>query len=184
MNAIEYSPLQDQFAVGKDLVTVFIYRQKDEDWTLHLFNVDGASKMWASSFQNDASAFDYFKELSSAGEIEFNTDLKKLKQDLNGFNSLLLQPQYAWYRDLKTKSLYTLCKFDLLKKYAGLWPAQNMMGHKVTGYLYKGDAPKWPHAPRGLPSAPSNIEMEFTVLPKHIDFYVVNDLGLRDSSYW
>jgi hypothetical protein len=184
MQGYEYSPLQDVFLVGDEQIQVHIYRNGNEDWTLHLFNSNGASKMWANAFSDDISALEHFKEASSNGSIEFTTDLQKMKQGLSGFNNLLLQPQYAWYRDLKTKTLYTLCKFDLLQKYAGLWPAQNLMGHKVTGYLYKGDAPQWPHLPKGLPSSPKNIEMEFTVLPKHIDFYVVNDLGLRDSSYW
>mgnify|MGYP000028178398 CR=1 FL=1 len=185
MGTYEYSPLQRVSCVGEDQVQVYIYRQPNECWFLHLVNAHGASRVLDKRFDRDDEALKYFDTLSdSTDEPLFPADPANIAQGMVGFNVSLLSPQYAWYRDMKSRSLFTLCKFDLVHKYTGLWPAQNLQGHKITGYLYNGESPAWPHPPQGLPGAPENIEMEFTILPKHIDFYVETERGLRDSSYW
>jgi hypothetical protein len=58
---------------------------------------------------------------------------------------------------------------------------QSMVGHLVTGYLYKDEAPAWPHPVKGIPGAPSNIVMEFTVPVRHIETYVEHELGLKKA---
>lgn len=181
----EYSPLQRISCIGNDQIQVYIYRQPHESWCLHLVNAHGASRMLEQRFERDDEALDYFDALrDSANEPLFPADPVNIVEGMEGVNVSLLSPQYSWYRDMKSRALFTLCKFDLVHKYTGLWPAQNLRGHKITGYLYSGDSPAWPHPPQGLPGAPENIEMEFTILPKHIDFYVETERGLRDSSYW
>ena len=185
MSNYEHSSLQKVSYVGDDLVQVYIYRQPNEHWRLHLVNAHGSSRILDKNFERDDEALSYFDSLSeTSGEELFPADPINLALEMKGVNVSLLSPQYAWYRDVKSRALFTLCKFDLVHKYAGLWPAQNLQGHKITGYLYSGDSPAWPHPPKGLPGAPENIEVEFTILPKHIDFYVETERGLRNSSYW
>jgi hypothetical protein len=185
MTNVEYSSLQRVFTVGEDQIQVYIYRQQNDSWRLHLVNAHGASLVCDKHFSNDEEALMHFEDSVDREEgFYFPSDPENIIKEFCGINVSLLEPQYKWYRDIKSKSLYTLCKFDMLHKYVGLWPAQSLLGHKITGYLYRGDAPKWPHAPKGLSGSPDNIEVEFTVLPKHIDFYIENERNLRDSSYW
>ena len=185
MSNYEYSPLQRVTRLGEAQIQVYIYRQPNESWCLHLVNAHGASRVIERRFRHDGDALAHFEELQSERmEKLFPGDPINIFKGMDGVNVSLLSPQYGWYRDMKTQALYTLCKFDLVHKFAGLWPAQNLMGHKITGYLYRGDSPTWPHPPKGLPGAPDNIDIEFTVLPKHIDFYIETERGLRDSSYW
>jgi hypothetical protein len=63
----------------------------------------------------------------------------------------------------------------IMKKYSGVWPIKNIEGHNITGFLYEGDATVWPHPPMGALGAPSNLEKEFAVSSKHIDFYLSHD---------
>lgn len=185
MTGVEYSSLQKVFRIGGEQIQVYIYRQVNDNWRLHLVNSHGASLVCDTLFEKDVEALEYFDDVvGKSPEVYFPADPENINKEFRGINVSLLEPQYKWYRDIKSKSLYTLCKFDLVHKYVGLWPAQSLRGHKITGYLYRGDAPKWPHPPDGLFGAPDNIEVEFTVLPKHIDFYVENERNLRDSSYW
>ena len=185
MGSLEYSPLQKVSRVGDEQVQIYIYRQPQESWRLLLVNAHGASRVLEKNFDTDVQALGYFDDVCKYNSDKlFPADLVELVKEMPHVNASLLSPQYAWYRDMKSRALFTLCKFDLVHKYAGLWPAQNLQGHKITGYLYSGDSPAWPHPPKGLPGAPENIEVEFTILPKHIDFYVETERGLRDSTYW
>lgn len=185
MHKIEYSSLQKNACIGQEQVQVYIYRQPSEPWCLHLVNVHGASRVLDKRFESDQKAMEYFESIrESINDSLFLNDPVNIIQRTEGVNFSLLSPQYSWYRDLKSRELFTLCKFDLVHKYTGLWPAQDLRGHKITGYLYSGSSPAWPHPPLGLPGAPENIEVEFTILPKHIDFYVEIERGLRDSTYW
>ena len=42
-----------------------------------------------------------------------------------------------------------------------------------------GAAAVWSHPPKGAPGAPANIDTEFTVAGKHIDFYLSHDRRLQ-----
>lgn len=180
---IQFSALERVESIDGELVQVHIYRRKGEGWTLHLVNSKGVAQIVGSKFDSEQAAMSYFEQtICGKNHLEFSNDPQAYSSGLDGFNVSLLDPQYDRYKDCKTNVNYTLCKFNRVKKYTGLWPAKSLKGHHITGYLYKGVAPAWPHPPKGMPGAPANIDTEFTISPEHIDIYIDFDRGLRENN--
>ena len=175
----EFSPLQRRDEFDGQQVWIWIYRFDASGWMLRAVSSRGASAVWRQRFATDAQALAEYERTVVAHGGGFIVQAGEQVLGMDGLNPDLLQPQDVRYRGGKNFETYTLRTFGLLRKYAGLWPVQSMLGHVVTGYLYRGDAPGWPHAVHGIPGAPENIELEFTIPAHHIQGHVEHDLGLR-----
>jgi len=139
----------------------------------------GHSKVWAVAFATEQAALDEYQRMVDGGRVAQNLGIDASLEDSFDLNPALLKPIDQRLRDPLKLATYTLRKFEIIKKYSGVWPIKNTDGHNVTGYLYVGAAPVWPHPPKGTPGAPANIDSEFMVSGKHIDFYLSHDRRLQ-----
>ncbi|MEI7786016.1 MAG: hypothetical protein WCK08_16610 [Betaproteobacteria bacterium] len=179
--AAEFSPLQRRDELDGQQVWIWIYRFDASGWWLRAVSSRGASVVWRERFASDALALAAYERTLAEHGGGFIIEAGERVKGMDGFNPDLLLPQDARYTSGRGFLSYTLRTFTLLSKYAGLWPAQSMLGHVITGYLYKGDAPAWPHAVQGIPGAPGNIVMEFTTPPQYIEDHVLQTMGLRKT---
>ena len=177
----EFSPLQRRDMFDGQQIWIWIYRFDASGWCLRAVSSLGASVVWRERFASDALALLAYERTLTEQGGGFIVKVGEQVQGMDGLNPDLLSPQDARYTSGRGFLSYTLRTFSLLRKYAGLWPAQSMLGHVITGYLYKGDPPAWPHAVQGIPGAPPNIVMEFTVPAQHIEDHVVHSMGLRKT---
>jgi hypothetical protein len=179
--SLEISSLTRTDELGTESITVTIYRINRSGWRLRVANARGVSAVWKKHFETEADALAaYTWTLENDGE-SFIKRAGSMLDVMDGFNAMLLQPRDKRYTDPKRFVGYTLRILKPIQQYAGMWPAQSLMGYNISGYLYKGDAPAWPHSCQGLPGAPQNIEVEFTISPEYIEAEVVHDLGLRPA---
>jgi hypothetical protein len=184
--SLEISSISRTDVVAGESISILIYRVHGSGWRLRATNTRGTSAVWKQQFETEQAALDaYLWTLNSDG-ASFIKRAASMLEVMDGFNPELLQPRDQRFSDPKKFTRYTLRVFSVVKKYAGLWPVQDLHGHNVSGYLYIGDAPAWPHPCQGMPGAPANIQIEFTNSPKHIEAEVVHELGLRPimSNYY
>jgi hypothetical protein len=177
----EFSSLQRQDQIDGQTISIWIYRFDATGWWLRAVSSYGASLVWRERFATDAQALaEYERTVTELGG-GFIAKAGEQAKGMDGLNPALLQPQDSSYSSGRGFLRYSLRTFAMLQKYVGLWPVQSMVGHLVTGYLYKDEAPAWPHPVKGIPGAPPNIVMEFTVPVRHIETYVEHELGLKKA---
>jgi hypothetical protein len=174
-----YSPLRRKELVQGHRLDVCIYRRGTSAWALMVISGTGHSKVWAVAFATEQAALDEYQRMVDGGRVAQNLGIDASLEDSFDLNPALLKPIDQRLRDPLKLATYTLRKFEIIKKYSGVWPIKNTDGHNVTGYLYVGAAPVWPHPPKGTPGAPANIDSEFMVSGKHIDFYLSHDRRLQ-----
>lgn len=179
--AAEFSPLQRRDEVDGQQIWIWIYRFDASGWWLRVVSSRGASVVWRERFASDVLALAAYDRALADHGAAFIVKAGEQIRGMDGFNPDLLAPQDARYTSGRGFLSYTLRTFALLRKYAGLWPAQSMLGHVITGYLYKDDAPAWPHPVQGIPGAPRNIVMEFTIPAQHIEDHLLQTMGLRKT---
>jgi len=175
---IEISPITRTDKIAGESITLTIYQINNTGWRLRATNTRGTSAVWKQHFETDSAALAaYLWTLEHDGN-SFIKRAASMLDVMDGFNPRLLQPRDKRYLD-SSRTSYTLRILKPIKHYAGIWPVQNLMGHNVSAYLYKGDAPDWPHPCKGLPGAPENIDTEFTIPPQFIETEVLHERGLR-----
>ncbi len=175
---LEISPLTRTDEVAGESITVTIYQINKTGWRLRATNARGTSAVWKQHFESESAALAAYLWTLENDRDSFIKRAGSMLDVMEGFNPLLLQPRDTRYRDAHRNS-YTLRILKPIQHYAGIWPVQSLMGHNVSAYLYKADAPAWPHPCKGLPGAPCNIEVEFTIPPQFIETEVLHDRGLR-----
>jgi len=139
----------------------------------------GHSKVWDTVFATEQLALNEYQGMVDAKRVAQSLGIGTALEDALDLNPALLKPHDQRMRDPQKLATYTIRKFEIIKKYSGVWPIKNMAGHNITGYLYLGAPPAWPHPPKDAPGAPSHIDTEFTVATKHIDFYLSHDRRLQ-----
>ena len=183
MNAseeLEISPFTRTDMIAGEAVSILIYRVNKDGWRLRVTNHRGTAAVWRTHFDTEQDALNAYRWTLDNDGSSFIKKASAMLDVMEGFNPDLLQPRDQRYSDPKRFSLrYTLRVFKTVKKYAGLWPVQDLRGHYVSGYLYTGDAPAWPHPCKGVPGAPANIHVEFTLSPDHIESEVIDHMGLK-----
>ncbi len=175
----QFSELQRSDQIAGQTISIWIYRFDDTGWWLRAVSSYGASVVWRERFATDAMALAEYERTVSEHGGGFIAKAGEQAKGMDGLNPALLQPQDVAYSSGRGFLRYTLRTFAMLQKYAGLWPVQSMLGHSVTGYLYKEDAPDWPHPVKGIPGAPPNLVVEFTVPVRHIETHVEQELGMK-----
>jgi hypothetical protein len=174
-----YSPLRRKELVQGHRLDVCIYRRGASAWALMVISSTGHSKVWDTTFASEQAALDEYRRMVDGQHVSQTLGMDTDLEDLLDLNPALLTPMDQRMRDPLKLATYTLRKFEIIKKYSGVWPIKNTDGHNITGYLYLGAGPVWPHPPKGAPGAPANIDVEFTVSGKHIDFYLSHDRRLQ-----
>jgi hypothetical protein len=177
---LEFSSITRTDVIAGESVSILIYRIVGSGWRLRATNTRGTSAVWKKHFETEQAALDAYLSTLQEDGPSFIKRAASMLEVMEGFNPLLLQPRDKRFSDPKRYSQsYTLRVFRMVKKYSGLWPVQNLLGHFVSGYLYSGVPPDWPHPCKGMPGAPENIHVEFTISPDHIEDAVIHDMGLR-----
>jgi len=176
---LEISPITRTDQVAGESITVTIYRIDKMGWRLRVTDSRGTSAVWKKHFESESAALAAYVWMLENDGGSFIKRAASMLEVMEGFNPQLLQPRDKRYTDPKRFHRYTLRVLKPIQHYAGIWPMQSLLGHNVSGYLYKGEAPAWPHPCKGLPGAPGNIEVEFTISPEFIEVEVVHDMGLR-----
>jgi hypothetical protein len=180
-----YSPLRRKVLVQGHRLDVCIYRRGTSSWALMVISSTGHSKVWDGIFATDQAALDEYQRMVDGHHVAQTLGMDTSFSDSFDLNPALLMPLDQSLRDPLKLGHYTLRKFEIMKKYSGVWPIKNIEGHNITGFLYEGDAAVWPHPPMGAPGAPSNLDKEFTVSSKNIDFYLSHDRRLQHTlSSW
>ncbi|MEY3873185.1 MAG: hypothetical protein RLZZ296_2180 [Pseudomonadota bacterium] len=181
-----FSALRRKVLVQGHRLDVCIYRRGTTAWALMVISSTGHSKVWDAVFATEQAALDEYQRMVDGQHVASALGIDTSLEDSFDLNPALLKPIDQRLRDPLKLGTSTLRKFEIIKKYSGVWPIKNTAGHNITGYLYAGPAPVWPHPPQGAPGAPANIDTEFTVSGKHIDFYLSHDRRLQlmlDSWY-
>ncbi len=176
---LDISPITRTDEVAGESITATIYQINNTGWRLRATTTRGISAVWKQHFESESAALAAYLDMLERDAERMIKRLSSMMDVMEGFNPLLLQPRDQRYRDAKRANSYTLRILKPIEHYSGMWPVQNLLGHKVSGYLYKADAPAWPHPCKGLPGAPANIEAEFTIPPQFIEAEVLNEMGLR-----
>ncbi len=176
---LEISPITRTDEVAGETLTATIYRIDSTGWRLRVTTPRGLSTIWKQHFDSEEAALAAYLWTLEHDAERFIKRPASMLEVMEGFNPLLLQPRDTRYVDAKRTHRYTLRILKPIQHYSGIWPVQDLMGHKVTGYLYKAEAPAWPHPCKGLPGAPHNIEVEFTIPPQFIEAEVLHERGLR-----
>ena len=178
---LQISPLTRTDALEGDVVSVTIYRVNQGGWRLRATNTRGVSFVWRKHFETEAEAMEAYVLTLEQDGLSFIKRAGMQLDVMDGFNPRLLAPRDKKYTDPTRFAGYTLRVLKPIHAYSGIWPVQSLLGHNVSGYLYRGQAPSWPHPCKGLPGAPDNIDVEFTIAPDYIEAEVVHDLGLRPA---
>jgi len=174
-----YSTLRRKEHVQGHRLDVCIYRRGTTAWALMVISSTGHSKVWDGVFVSEQSALDEYQRMVDGQQVARTLGIDNSLEETFDLNPALLKPIDQRLRDPLKLGIFTLRKFEIIKKYSGVWPIKNTNGHDITGYLYAGAAPMWPHSPKGAPRAPANIDTEFTVSGKNIDFYLSHDRRLQ-----
>jgi hypothetical protein len=174
-----YSTLRRKELVQGHRLDVCIYRRGTSSWALMVISSTGHSKVWDSVFASEQLALDEYQKMVNEQLVTQTLGMGAAVEEFLDLNPALLKPNDQRMRDPLKLATYTVRKFEIIKKYSGVWPIKNMDGHNITGYLYLGVPPAWPHPPKDAPGGPSNIDTEFTVSTKNIDFYLSHDRRLQ-----
>lgn len=176
---LNYSSLSRTELVQGCRLNVCIYRRGMSAWALMVLSSTGHSRVWAADFASAQAALDEYQRMVDGQRVALILGIETNLEDSMDLNPALLKPLDQRIRDPVRLAMYTLRKFEIIKKYSGAWPIKNIDGHNITGYLYSGVAPVWPHPPKRAPGSPTNIDKEFTVSSKYIDLYISHDRQLK-----